>query len=134
RPHRQARDELRARADVRLPGPLLGAGLRDQRARNRARRRNHLRRNCDPRPARAGHDALARQRQLVDAEVDADRASHPAPEASTQDRGPTDTRRMMGRQRGSPMQNTPPYPLQLTAELSPRLSRWLWLVKWLLAV
>jgi len=32
------------------------------------------------------------------------------------------------------MQNTPPYPLQLTGELSPRLSRWLWLVKWLLAI
>src|SRR6201986_4790742 len=26
------------------------------------------------------------------------------------------------------------YPLQLTGELSPRLSRWLWLVKWLLAI
>jgi len=32
------------------------------------------------------------------------------------------------------MQNTPPYPLQLTGELSPRLSRGLWLVKWLLAI
>src|SRR5919204_897105 len=27
-----------------------------------------------------------------------------------------------------------PYPLQLTGELSPRLSRGLWLVKWLLAI
>lgn len=27
-----------------------------------------------------------------------------------------------------------PYPLQLTGELSPQLSRWRWLVKWLLAV
>ncbi len=27
-----------------------------------------------------------------------------------------------------------PYPLQLTGELSPQLSRWLWLVKWLLAI
>jgi hypothetical protein len=26
------------------------------------------------------------------------------------------------------------YPLQLTGELAPRLSRWLWLVKWLLAI
>lgn len=26
------------------------------------------------------------------------------------------------------------YPLQLTAQLAPRLSRWLWLVKWLLAI
>jgi len=29
---------------------------------------------------------------------------------------------------------TSPYPLRLTGELSPRLSRWLWLVKWLLAI
>src|SRR5690348_13397988 len=27
-----------------------------------------------------------------------------------------------------------PYPLRLTGEFSPRLSRWLWLVKWLLAI
>src|SRR5690348_17357292 len=30
--------------------------------------------------------------------------------------------------------NASPYPLQLTGELSPRLSRGLWLVKWLLAI
>jgi hypothetical protein len=30
--------------------------------------------------------------------------------------------------------NTSPYPLQLTGELAPRLSRGLWLVKWLLAI
>jgi hypothetical protein len=30
--------------------------------------------------------------------------------------------------------NTSPYPLQLTGELSPTLSRGLWLVKWLLAI
>ena len=30
--------------------------------------------------------------------------------------------------------NTSRYPLRLTGELSPRLSRWLWLVKWLLAI
>jgi hypothetical protein len=29
---------------------------------------------------------------------------------------------------------THPYPLRLRGELSPRLSRWLWLVKWLLAI
>src|ERR1700709_2302514 len=29
---------------------------------------------------------------------------------------------------------TSPYPLRLTVELSPRLSRGLWLVKWLLAI
>src|SRR5205823_12521996 len=39
------------------------------------------------------------------------------------------------RQRGLQMEtNTSPYPLQLTGELSPRLSRGLWLVKWLLAI
>ncbi len=27
-----------------------------------------------------------------------------------------------------------PYPLRLTGELAPTLSRWLWLVKWLLAI
>jgi hypothetical protein len=33
------------------------------------------------------------------------------------------------------MQDNPsPYPLRLTGELSPSLSRWLWLVKWLLAI
>ena len=32
------------------------------------------------------------------------------------------------------MQNTSPYPLQLKGEFSPRLSRGLWLVKWLLAI
>src|SRR5687767_5899374 len=30
--------------------------------------------------------------------------------------------------------NAPPYPLQLAGEFSPRLSRGLWLVKWLLAI
>jgi hypothetical protein len=30
--------------------------------------------------------------------------------------------------------NTSPYPLRLTGELAPHLNRWLWLVKWLLAI
>src|SRR5205085_9909606 len=30
--------------------------------------------------------------------------------------------------------NPPPYPLRLTGELSPRLSRGLWLVKWRLSI
>ena len=33
------------------------------------------------------------------------------------------------------MTTTPsPYPLRLGGELDPRLSRWLWLLKWLLAI
>jgi hypothetical protein len=32
------------------------------------------------------------------------------------------------------MNETAPYPLQLTGELAPSLSRGLWLVKWLLAI
>ena len=28
----------------------------------------------------------------------------------------------------------PPYPVRLTGELQPDLSRWLWVVKWLLAI
>src|SRR5690242_21058716 len=32
------------------------------------------------------------------------------------------------------MNDTAPYPLQLTGELAPNLSRGLWLVKWLLAI
>src|SRR5436190_1571372 len=32
------------------------------------------------------------------------------------------------------METTSPYPLQLTGELAPKLSRGLWLVKWLLAI
>src|SRR3954452_19920433 len=34
----------------------------------------------------------------------------------------------------TPMEHSSPYPLQLEAELSPELSRWRWLVKWLLAI
>src|SRR4030088_1976793 len=38
-------------------------------------------------------------------------------------------------ERGCAMETDPsPYPLRLTGELSPRLNRGLWLVKWLLAV
>src|SRR3569832_234830 len=32
------------------------------------------------------------------------------------------------------MNQPPPYPLRLEGDLSPRLSRWLWLVKWFLAI
>src|SRR4051812_1929485 len=32
------------------------------------------------------------------------------------------------------MDQPSPYPLRLEGELSPRLSRWLWLVKWALAI
>jgi len=33
-----------------------------------------------------------------------------------------------------PQTSSPPYPLQLAGELEPQLSRWLWLVKWLLVI
>src|SRR5689334_12503801 len=32
------------------------------------------------------------------------------------------------------MDESPPYPLHLEGDLSPQLSRWLWLVKWVLAI
>ena len=83
RANRQARDERRARPHVRLPGALDEPRLRDQAARDRPRRRDHLRRHRHPRPARAGPDETPRRRQLVDAEVDGDRAPHPAPRADT---------------------------------------------------
>ena len=75
--------------------------------------------------------------QLVDAEVDGDRSPHPAVEAAQgHSRDPARTRRLTGdREDFSVMEtNTPTYPLQLTGELSPQLSRGLWLVKWLLAI
>ncbi len=53
RPHRQARHERGADPDVRVPRALVEPRLRDQGVRDRARRRDHLRRDGDPRPARA---------------------------------------------------------------------------------
>src|SRR4051812_8751753 len=38
------------------------------------------------------------------------------------------------RERGSVMETASHYPLRLTGELAPRLSRGLWLAKWLLAI
>jgi hypothetical protein len=32
------------------------------------------------------------------------------------------------------MNHSPPYPLRLEGDLAPRLSRWLWLVKWVLLI
>src|SRR2546430_17310695 len=49
--------------------------------------------------------------------------------------GPTRTRRLIRATERSAMETTASrYPLRLTGELSPRLSRGLWLVKWLLAI
>src|SRR5215211_5956832 len=78
RPHRQARDERRARAHVRLPGALHWPGLPDQGARDWARRRNHLRRDGGPRPARARAHAPARRRELVDARLGPAPTPHPS--------------------------------------------------------
>ena len=64
-----------------LPRALIHARLRDQVARDRPRRGDHLRRHRDPRPARSGAHATPRRRQLVDARMDAHRAS-PARTAS----------------------------------------------------
>ena len=81
RTNRQARDERRARAHVRLPRALDEPRLRDQAARDRPRRGNHLRRHRHPRPPRPGADEAPRRRELVDAEVDGDRPPPPAPRA-----------------------------------------------------
>src|SRR5947209_18671837 len=62
-------------------------------------------------------------------------SSHLRPAADTQSRGAACTRRLIGDREDTPMEtNASPYPLQLTGELSPKLSRGLWLVKWLLAI
>ena len=53
RAHGQARDERGARADVRLLRALVEPGRRHQAVRHRPRGRDHLRRDRDPRPARA---------------------------------------------------------------------------------
>ena len=76
RAHRQARDERGADPDVRVPRPLLEPGLRDQGVRDRPRRGDHLRRDRDPGPARAGADDAARRRELVAAALDAPGSLH----------------------------------------------------------
>ena len=78
RPDRQARDERRADPDVRVPRALLEPGLRGQGVRGRARGGDHLRRDRDPRSARALADGAARKSELVDAELDAVRAASSA--------------------------------------------------------
>ena len=69
RADRQAGDERRADPDVRVPRPVVEPRLRDQGVRDRARRRDHLRRDGDPRSARAVVDAADGQSQLVDARL-----------------------------------------------------------------
>ena len=57
------------------------------------------------------------------------------PEADSQDRGTARARRLnRATERIAMETNTSPYPLRLTGELAPQLSRGLWLVKWLLAI
>ncbi|HMJ34546.1 MAG TPA: MMPL family transporter [Baekduia sp.] len=82
----QARDQRRPDPHVRVPGALHEPRLRDQAPRDRHRRRHHLRRHGHPRPARAGADATARRRQLVDAQLDEDRSASP-PRARAAGRG-----------------------------------------------
>src|SRR5262249_5560696 len=71
RADRQARDERRADPDVRVPRPLLEPRVRGEGVRDRARGRRDLRRHRHPRAARAVAYVPARQRQLVEAELDA---------------------------------------------------------------
>src|SRR5205814_1397258 len=85
-------------------------------------------------PPRAGPDEAARERELVDAELDGGPSSRERTGADTQDRGPSGTRRLIGDREDCNGKRHIPYPLQLTGELAPRLSRGLWLVKWLLAI
>ena len=79
-------------------------GLRDQVARDRPRRRDHLRRHRHPRPARPGADEAARRRELVDAGVDAHRSSHSPQETGAGDRG---RNRTLGVRESPGLQPTP---------------------------
>jgi RND superfamily putative drug exporter len=76
RAHGEARDERGAHPHVRVPRPLVGAGLRDQGVRDRPRGGDHLRRDGDSRAARPGADEAARQRELVPAALGAAGALH----------------------------------------------------------
>ena len=65
RPHRQARDERRARAHVRVLHAVAEPGARHQAVRDRPRGRDHLRRDRDPGAARAVADEDPRRLELV---------------------------------------------------------------------
>ena len=106
RANRQARDERRAGAHVRLPRALVEPRLRGQVTRDRPRGRDHLRRHRHPRPARAGADEASRRCELVDAQVDEHRAPHPAPGADTGDRCPAGTRRLITKEPTCPAQSS----------------------------
>ena len=86
RPHRQARHERRARADVRVLRALLEPGDRHQAVRHRPRGRDHLRRHRHPRPARARPDAPARRVELVHAGLGGSRTVHQAAGARSSQR------------------------------------------------
>ncbi|MBV9366100.1 MAG: MMPL family transporter [Solirubrobacterales bacterium] len=77
--------------DVRLPASVHKPRLRSQGARYRTGGRDHPRRHHHPCPARTGSHANARPGQLVDAQLDACRATHPRARPDSQ---PRQTRRI----------------------------------------
>ena len=73
----QARDERGARADVRVLRALDEPGRGHQAVRHRPRRRDHLRRDRDPRAARAVDHARGRRLELVAADMGGQGAPRP---------------------------------------------------------
>ena len=75
--HRQARHQRSADPDVRVPRALHRPRRREQGAGDRARGRDHRRRDHHPSAADARTDAPDGRRELVDAALDALRAADP---------------------------------------------------------